>query len=85
MHSRVGLRLLGDCYRRGSRRTPTWFRPAHVLWGRTYVDAAALGCGPYDGSVRGLRRNRKSREVGASVRTYMVPVFYAARRRCLQL
>ncbi len=69
MPSRVGLRRLGDRYRRGGRRTPTCLRPAHIPWGRTYVDVAALGREPYDRSVSGLRRNRKSREVGACVRT----------------
>lgn len=69
MPSRVGLRRLSDRYRRGGRRTPICLRPAHVPWGRTYVDVATLGCEPYDRSVSGLRRNRKSREVGACVRT----------------
>ncbi len=38
------------------------------------MDVATLGCEPYDRSVSGLRRYRKSREVGASVRTCDLPV-----------
>lgn len=67
MPSRLGLRRLGDRYRHPDRRTPTWCRPALVLWGRTSVDVALLESEP-NGSPYSLRRERKSREVGASVR-----------------
>ena len=63
------LAPLGDRYRRHDRCTPTWCRPARALWGRTRVDVAGLAREPVGYSIIGLRRDRESREVGASVRT----------------
>jgi hypothetical protein len=73
MPSRAGLRRLGSRYRRGGRRTPIWCRPLHALWGRTCMDVAALGGEPYGSSFSDLGRDRKRREVGASVRIYSCP------------
>ncbi len=38
------------------------------------MDVATLGCEPYGRAANDLRRERKSREVGASVRTCTLPV-----------
>ncbi len=45
-HSRVRADpyIFDNRYRRGDYRTPTWFRPARALWGRTRVDVAELVC-----------------------------------------
>jgi hypothetical protein len=65
--------VFDDRYRRGDHRTPTWFRPALVLWGRTNVNVTVLDGEP-SGFSYDLRRERKSREVGASVCTCHLPV-----------